>query len=243
MASDEAAPDLLFAISRDETTSVISIAQPGEPTISTSEIGQFLYELEGAANIACQLRRRDLFFLHAAVAEVSGRAHLFVAESGGGKSTTLWGLLHHGWSYMSDELAPIDLTTMHVDAYPRALCLKRRPPQPYPLPAETIETSWTLHVSTRDLPRVSPMNSCPLAAVYFLRYCPDASHPQIGPISVGEASARLYANTLNPLAHANAGLDAATQIAKNVSSFALHSADLAETCALVCSHASSFIGD
>ena len=234
-ASGEAAPDLTYAISRDEPTSSILISRPGQQTIRTSDEGQFLYELEGAANIALQLLRRDLYFLHAAVAEVEGKAYLFVAESGGGKSTTLWGMLHHKWSYMSDELAPIDLSSMHVHSYPRALCLKRRPPQAYPLPEETIETSRTFHVPARDLPQVSQLESCPLEAIYFVRYCPNASTPAIDAISVGESAARLYANTLNQLAHANAGLDAATQIARSVSSFSLDSADLAATCALVCS--------
>ncbi len=243
LAVDRTEPDLSYAISRDENSTRISIASPGQQMIWTTDEGQFLYELEGAANIALQLIRRDLYFLHAAVAEVEGKAVLFVAESGGGKSTTLWGMLHHGWGYLSDELAPIDLSSMRVHAYPRALCLKRRPPQAYPLPETTVETPRTLHVPARQLPRVSRMESCPLSAMYFVRHCPNASTPVIRTISAGEAGARLYANTLNQLAHANAGLDAAALIAKNVRSFALDSADLAATCTMVCSHSSQFADD
>ena len=238
MANGAAPADLAYSISRSEPNSPIAISRAGQPTNWTSDEGQFLYELEGDATVEIQLIRGDLYFLHAAVAEVGGEAYLLVAESGGGKSTTLWGLLHHGWRYLSDELAPIDLATMKVHAYPRALCLKTQPPQAYPLPAATVETPRTLHVPVRQLPAVSQLESCPLAAIYFVTYCPDAGGPAIRPISTGEASARLYANTLNQLAHANAGLDAAIRIAQTIPSFALDTADLAATCALVDAHRS-----
>ena len=227
--------DVKYCVNRNEHNSPISIARTGQPTKWTADEGQFLYELEGDVNVALQTFRPDLYFLHAAVAEVNGVAILLVAESGGGKSTTLWGLLHHGWGYMSDELAPIDLASLQVHAYPRALCVKRQPPAAYPLPAETIETSRTFHVPVDHLPRVSQLESCPLGAVYFVKYHSTASHPVIREITAGEAGARLYANGLNQLAHSNAGLDAAVGLAKSIPSFALDTADLASTCDLVAS--------
>jgi hypothetical protein len=236
LASGEPRAELTYCVSRTEPTSPISIARSGQETKWTSDEGQFLYELEGDVTVELQLIRRDLFFLHAAVAEVGGKAYLFVAESGGGKSTTLWGLLHHGWRYMSDELAPLALSSLRVHAYQRALCLKSPPPQPYPLPPETISTPRTLHVPVQYLPAVSQQDSCPLMAVYFVKYCPDADRPSIRALSAAESSARLYANALNPLAHPNAGLDGAVQIAKSIPGFALESADLAATCDLVSAH-------
>ena len=237
MASSQLHGDLSYTVSRNESTSAISITRTGQPTKSTTDEGEFLYELESDANMAVQLLRRDLYFLHAAVAEFEGGAYLFVAESGGGKSTTLWGLLHHDWGYLSDELAPIELSSMHVQAYPRALCLKSRPSPAYPLPDATIHTPRTSHIPVKHLPQVSDLESCPLVPAYFVNYCPVASAPAVRAITAGEAAARLYANTLNQLAHTNAGLDAAVQIAKNIPGFALDSADLATTCAVVGSHA------
>ncbi len=232
MASGQAQGDLTYAISRRESTSAISIARPGQPTKWTTDEGEFLYELEGDASIAVQRLRRDLYFLHAAVAEVEGKASLFVAESGGGKSTTLWGLLHHGWSYLSDELAPIDLSSMRVHAYPRALCLKRQPPRAYPLPDATLETPRTFHVPVEHLPHVSHMESCPLVAVYFVNYCPERQQPGGSSDQRWRSRRAVVCEHLNQLAHANAGLDAAVRIAKSIPSFALDSADLAATCAL-----------
>ena len=223
---------LTYSVSRSDSNSEILIDRPGQPTQSSPDEGEFLYALEVDSTIAVQRIRKDLYFLHAAVAEVDGKAYLLVAKSGGGKSTTLWGLLHHGWRYLSDELAPIDLSTMCVQAYPRALSLKRHPPA-YPLPEATLETPRTLHVPVEQLPAVSKLESCPLAAAYFVNYRPDADAPRLQPMGAAEAGARLYANALNQLAHPNAGLDAAVQIAKSIPSFSLESADLAETCALV----------
>ncbi len=236
MDSDQTDGDLKYVVSRTGPSSAISIDRPGQPTKWTTDEGDFLYQLEADSNIAVQRIRKDLYFLHAAVAEVGGGAYLFVAKSGGGKSTTLWGMLHHGWGYLSDELAPIDLSSMRVHAYPRALCLKRRPPQAYPLPDATVQTPRTFHIPVEHLPRVSHMVSCPLVAAYFVNHRPGAGDPAVRAITAGEASARIYANTLNQLAHANAGLDAAVRIAKSIPCFALDSADLSATCALIGSH-------
>lgn len=109
---DQGLGHLTYSVSRSESNSEISIDRPGHSTKSTPDEGEFLYAIEVDSTIAVQRIRKDLYFLHAAVAEVDGKAYLLVAKSGGGKSTTLWGLLHHGWRYLSDELAPIDLATI-----------------------------------------------------------------------------------------------------------------------------------
>src|SRR5262245_48878322 len=59
--------------------------------------------------IGFQRLRPELLFLHAAVLAAGERAFLLVAPSGGGKSTTTWALTHHGFGYLSDELAPVEL--------------------------------------------------------------------------------------------------------------------------------------
>ena len=235
MATSGARPDVAYSVAKIGAPGGFSITRPGRALPPSADTCELLYQFEDDITIELQKRRADLYFLHAAAAEREGRASLFVAESGGGKSTTVWALLHHGFSYLSDELAPIDLASMQVYAYPHAICLKHSPPQPYSLPPGTIRTTRTLHVPVQRFPRPANAGSCPLMAAFFLSYRPSASAPTICSISPGEASARLYANALNQLAHPNAGLDAAIRIAKTIPSFMLHSADIASTCALVCS--------
>ena len=72
-----------------------------------------------------------------------------------------------------------------------------------------------------------------LSAIFFLTYSPTAKKPVAKEIAAAEATARLYTNALNPLAHARDGLDAAAQIAGGVSCFKLLAADAALTCMLI----------
>jgi hypothetical protein len=44
--------------------------------------------------------------------------------SGAGKTSLVAGLVREGWSYLSDEAAPIDPETMLVEAYPKPLSIK-----------------------------------------------------------------------------------------------------------------------
>lgn len=231
MASS-ARPATVYSVVRDASRA-ISIRPPGRGPILATDTGEFLHELERNVVIELQRLRADLYFLHAAAVAAAGKAYLFIAESGRGKSTTVWGLLHHGFEYLSDELAPIDIQCLEIQAYPHALNLKQSPPLPYRLPTETVHTACTLHVPVRYLPRVAAPGTYPLAALWFVTYRPDLNAPTVRSITSGEAAARLYANALNQLAHPNAGLDAAVRIATAVPSFVLDSARLAATCALV----------
>jgi hypothetical protein len=150
-----------------------------------------------------------------------------------GKSTTAWALLHHGFDYLSDELAPVDLDSLRLQPYPHALCLKKEPPLPYSLPARSVRTCSTLHVPVTQLPNSTLAKPAPLSAIFFLEYCPELKIPTARTITKAEAAARLFVNALNPLAHEQDGLAGAAVIAQRVPSFHLKSAALGPTCELV----------
>jgi hypothetical protein len=67
----------------------------------------------------------------------------------------------------------------------------------------------------------------------LLKYCPELDAPNLRAIGPAEASARLYVNALNALAHSNHGLDAVARIAEHVPCFAVSSAQLHATCVLI----------
>lgn len=69
--------------------------------------------------------------------------------------------------------------------------------------------------------------------MFLLKYCPDLHAPDLRAIGPAEASARLYVNALNALAHPNHGLDAVARIAEQVPCFAVSSAELHATCGLI----------
>src|SRR5262245_3158570 len=209
------------------------ISRGAEYSLLASDDGDLLFQLEKEITIEIQKLRPDLYFLHAAVLEYHGLGLMLVAQSGGGKSTTAWALSHHGFRYLSDELAPINLKTMQVLPYPHALGLKNLPPSSYSLPPETIYTSRTFHVPVEALPGGEQTAPTCLAAVFFVSYRPEQKLPCAIPISRAEAAVRLFANALNPLAHPSEGLDGVLEIAARCSSFELVTSDLPQTCTVV----------
>jgi hypothetical protein len=64
--------------------------------------------------------RPDLLWLHAGAAARDGEAVLFPAPAGRGKSTMVTGLCANGWSYLSDDVVAVDLTTSTILPFPLA---------------------------------------------------------------------------------------------------------------------------
>src|SRR5262249_12663112 len=117
--------DLEYVV-REETGGFV-LERAGREPIRAEDEGELLFELE--LTLALQRLRRDLYFLHAAALATSAGAVVVAGASGAGKSTLAWGLVHHGFRCLSDELAPVDLGRLEVLAYPRALCIKGLPPR------------------------------------------------------------------------------------------------------------------
>jgi hypothetical protein len=194
---------------------------PDGATLIAGNDSQFLYNFEKDLTLALQSVRQDLYFIHGAALALADLGFLFVASSGSGKSTTTWAALHHGFDYLSDELAPIDLAEKRIMPYPHALCLKAVPPAPYTLPAATLFTARTIHVPTECLPSVVRYDPIPLNAIFFVKYQPENSEPSISSLSPAEAAARLYTNGLNQLAHKDSGLSGAIAICQDIPAFEL----------------------
>jgi hypothetical protein len=231
--NDDGAPDLVYRVLGNDRPSSFSIVREGQPELHGNEPGDFLFLLDKDITVELQKRRSDLFFLHSAAVEWRGGVCLLAAESGSGKSTTTWALLHHQFRYLSDELSPVDLESMHVFPYPHALCLKRSPGSDYQLPTDAIHLGRTIHVPTSSLPAATVSGPLPLRAVFLLKYMPQLSAPNLRLIRPAEASARLYLTALNALAHPHHGLDAVVRIAEHVPCFALSTTQLSATCALL----------
>lgn len=175
--------------------------------------GECLFLLEKDLTIEVQKRRGEWYFLHAAALGWNNQGLLLVGRSGGGKSTTCWGLLQHGCAYLSDELAPIDLQTFGIQPYPHALCLKNDPPDGYALPSATLRTEATMHIPVTAMPGAPVTQPLALATLVFIEHMNQTIAPVLTPVSSAEAGALLYAQALNPLSHPDDGLDAALRIA------------------------------
>src|SRR4030095_15972274 len=226
-------PQISYRITRQGKADGRLIARNGAYPELARDDGDFLHMFEKDMTIETQKLRSDLYFVHAAAVELDGHALALVAPSGYGKSTTTWGLLHHGFKYLSDELAPVHLTAMQVHPFPHALCLKTLPPNEYPLPEETIFTTRTAHVPAQFLPCETLSETVPLHAIFFVRFIDEIPDPVLKPMAKGEAAARLFTNALNPLAHSGEGLDGAIEIVSKTHCFELLSSSLTSTCELI----------
>ena len=234
-ADDDTAPDLDYSIGRGTPPAAFLLARDRQTAYEGTDHGELLFVLEKDITVELQKGRPELFFLHSAAVDWGGKACLLAAESGSGKSTTAWGLLHHKFHYLSDELSPIELDSMRVFPYPHALCLKRSPPAAYRLPADSLDRGRTIHIPACSLPSATVSAPRPLGVVFFVTHRPELSGPNIRVLSAAEATARLYVVALNALAHPNRGLDAVIRISEAVPCFAVSCAELSATCALICS--------
>ncbi len=233
MRGDLVEANLDYVVGRDMGPAAFFVERTGREVCTAPDDGTFLALLDEQIAIELQTLRPDLYFIHAAVLERADTAVMLAAQSGSGKSTLCWALLHHGFRYLSDELGPVDTQTIRVYPFPRALALKTEPPVAYPLPPTTIRTSRTLHVTEADIPGGIVRGPTRISTIFFLSYDVEAPAPSVRRLTAGEATARLYENALNPLAHSGDGLDGAIRIASQARCYALTTADLTATCSLL----------
>ncbi len=200
-----------------------------EKAFEAGGLGDLLHSLDNELTVLVEKATPSLYFVHAAAVEVEGRATLLVGPSGSGKSTTAFALVAAGAGYLSDELAPLDPARGLVHPYPRALCLKGPPPPPLELPADSLETDWTIHVRPSSLPGGVRREPCPLGRIVFVEYRASTREPVLRPISRGEAALRLYQQALNQLAHPCMGLDSTLDLVRRAECCELLSAGIPQT--------------
>jgi len=232
VTADENDPDFLYELKSGKEEPTYTIIRNKNTVLDCEDIGMLVYRLEKDITVEMQYVCSALFFMHGAVLEKNGEVSLLTGRSGAGKSTTTWGLLNNGFNYLSDELAPINLETMHVSPYPHAICLKSHPPL-YPLPDGILKTNRTMHVPVELLPCKAHLESFPLTRVLIIEYSKENTEPVLTKLSQAAACMHIYSNGLNQLAHDNDGLAAATRIAASCEVYSLAAAKLDDTCALI----------
>lgn len=228
MVVPRARPDVRYRIARDGD--VFRVWRGTDLVGSAADLGGLIYLLDSDLVIRLQLMRRDLLFVHGAVVADAAGAHVLTGRSGAGKSTTCWGLLHRGFGYLSDELAPVRLSDITVHPFPRALCTKTAPPAGFELPRETAVTPRGFHVPVSGLPSWAPTTALPVRTLLFVEYAAGRPAPSLRAISPAEAATRLYPNVLNALAHDDDALRGIAAVASSARAFVVEAADLSATC-------------
>jgi hypothetical protein len=220
-------PPCIFVVRKNPAGRSFELSLGDGVTRTLEHPDDLIYDLDKQITLELQYQRPDLFFVHAGVLELDGRAIVLPAPSGTGKSTLTLALVSRGFGYLSDELAPIDLARRTVHAYSHALCLKAVPGA-ITLPPGTVQTPERWYVPPSALRARQVRSPTPIAALAFVRR--HGTGPRLSRLSPARAAAHLLNNALNPSAHPQQGLEAALSLAQSVACYEVDSSDLALAC-------------
>lgn len=101
-------------------TGVFIVEQGKQITVVPDDQSQELlirFHLVGTI-MAIALYQRNFLVLHASAVKINGGAVAFLGVSGEGKSSTAAAFVTHGYSIITDDVAPIDLTTTPCVIHP-----------------------------------------------------------------------------------------------------------------------------
>lgn len=109
----EQTPDGRYEVYRD-----------GEPVSTTTSPSSALRHLFWDVNRNVVEGTRDLLLFHASAVEHRGRAVVFPAPMGSGKTTLVSGLLQRGARYVTDEAVALDPSDLKIRPYPKPLSIE-----------------------------------------------------------------------------------------------------------------------
>lgn len=132
--------------------------------------------------------------MHAGAVARGGRSIVLPGASGCGKSTLVAGLVHDGWSLLSDDIVPFDARTRKALPVPMAVAVKEKGRHVLLSRFPALETA-PLHDflnGPRRFMRMTPFvtEGCPVAAFVLPAYTPGAT-PCVDRVSPEEAFAAL----------------------------------------------------
>jgi hypothetical protein len=111
-------------IDRDHTPDGSFVLYRGNELVSiTSSPSSALRHLFWDVNRNVIERTRDLLLFHASAVEQRGRAVVFPAPMGSGKTTLVSGLIQRGARYVTDEAVAVDPTDLTIRPYPKPLSI------------------------------------------------------------------------------------------------------------------------
>lgn len=197
-----------------------------------SELADVVFYLEKDLIIATQLKSTGILFFHAAALTYNNKTVMVVGESGAGKSSMTWGLLRHGFKYLSDELVPID-QGLKIYPFARAVNLKRELNSPYGLPPNAVDLHRFNMVPVPEN-QLETGNINQIDHLIFVKFNNQEQMPCITEISKGEAFLLLFKNLLNAKSFDDYGMGGISKILSNTHCYHLTSVtDMAATVALI----------
>jgi hypothetical protein len=160
--------------------------------------------------------RQDLLWLHAAAVERKGKALLVSGPSGQGKSTLATLLCERGWSYMSDDIAPVRMSSNDVLPFPlvpfRRIAARRRVAR---VALETLEKEM-VHIPSDSIRR----ESATIGGIVFPIYRPRA-RSTLERIAPGNAAFEILRSYTNFVDHKESAVTRASELARTIPAYEL----------------------
>jgi HprK-related kinase A len=196
--------------------------------------------LEWGLNWCISSHCHQYLTIHAAVIERSGRAMIFPAPPGSGKSTLCAGLAFSGWRLLSDELTLIEPDTGAVVPVPRPISLKNASIEILRAFAPAATIGPAVHETIKgSVAHVKPpvegvRRANDTAApqwVVLPRYAAGAA-ARLEPLSKGAAFMQLIDNSFNYNVHGRRGFDALADLIDNCECYEFSYSRLGEAAAV-----------
>jgi hypothetical protein len=156
--------------------------------------------------------RPDLLWIHGGVAAHDGRALLLAATSGQGKSTLIAELLRCGWTYLSDEVAPIDPVTCRVFPFP--ITPHMRIGHQRDLHATEVQQLAKARIDIGH--EMVGAVAVPLERIYFLSYRQQASGVEMNGSSPAQSVVELLRHSLSVSESRNAEIRGLCELMRQV---------------------------
>jgi hypothetical protein len=181
----------------------------------------------------------DRLVLHASAVEHEGRAVLFPAPMGAGKTTLAAGLIQRGLRYLTDEAVAMDATSLEVQPYPKPLSietgswdvLRQLHPDVDPRLEAFLGSAW--YVPPTAIRRDVVARPCVPGAVIVPRYEHGARSRCVG-IRRSEALIDVAENAFNITGFgARRGMDVLARLVRSSRCYRLTMGDLDDACSIV----------
>jgi hypothetical protein len=187
----------------------------GHAPFTPLPLGHAYPMLEWGLNWCISAHCHQYLIFHAAAVERFGRALLFPAPPGSGKSTLCAGLVHRGWRLLSDELALVEFATDSVVPLARPVSLKNRSIDVLRAFAPTAVFSRPVHDTTKGTvahmraPTASVRRATEAARprwIVFPRYV-SGSAARLSPLSKARGFMEMVKSGVNYSVHGRAGFE------------------------------------
>jgi hypothetical protein len=158
----------------------------------------------------------SLLWIHAGAAGHGGRAVLIVGPGGRGKSTLVTGLCATGWTYLSDDITPVDSSSDQAFPFPIAPAVREDAGCEMPL-------EWLSDIRKIDveiLPEAVCRQPMSLGALVFPSYS-HSSPCKLARCSPASAALELLGNCLNLAIHREAAVGYFCDLVKRLPAFRL----------------------